>query len=118
MLILFSVTLSAFAQVALKLGMSSPSVQHAILRGQLLPAALAVVESPMVLIGLALYAGSTVVWLLVLSKVDVSYAYPFVALGIAVTAICGRLVFGDTFSTLKLAGIALIVLGVALLAKS
>lgn len=57
-------------------------------------------------------------WLFVLSRVEVSFAYPFVALGFVLTAIMGRLFFQDSFSIEKAAGTALIILGVVLMSRS
>jgi len=116
-LILLSVAISACAQIALKAGMASPVVQRALVPGQGFGAILPIAFHPLVLLGLALYFGSAVIWLLVLSKVEVSFAYPFVALGFVVTAVLGRLVFHDSFSAAKIAGTLLIMAGVVLLAR-
>jgi multidrug transporter EmrE-like cation transporter len=117
-LILFSVVLSALAQIALKAGVNSASIEQG-LKARGLPDLLVdLVSSPFVLFGLFLYFGSAAVWLVVLSKVDVSFAYPFVALGIVLTALLGRVFFGDPFNAAKLLGTFLIVAGVAVLAKA
>ena len=73
--ILSTVALSAVAQFALKVGMSSPHVAASAGGTAMILAAAA---SPFVWIGLAIYGASVVAWLLVLSKTDVSLAYPFV----------------------------------------
>jgi multidrug transporter EmrE-like cation transporter len=118
-LILFSVLLSATSQVLLKFGMSSPAVQAALLPGSApLPAALAVASSPQVVGGLACFGLSAVVWLLVLSKIDVSQAYPFVALGTILTVAAGILVLGEPASALRMAGVGVIALGVVLVGLS
>jgi multidrug transporter EmrE-like cation transporter len=116
-LIIFSVVLSALAQIALKAGVNSASIEQGLARG-LPDLLLDLVSSPFVLFGLFLYFGSAAVWLIVLSKVDVSFAYPFVALGIVLTALLGRMFFGDPFNAAKLLGTFLIVAGVAVLAKA
>lgn len=54
---------------------------------------------------------------MVLSKVQVSFAYPFVALGFVLTAVLGRLVFNDTFSAAKVIGTLLIMSGVVVMAR-
>ena len=51
--------------------------------------ALALLTSPLVLLGLAVFGLSAIVWLFVLSKIAFSHAYPFVALGIVVTVAAG-----------------------------
>ncbi|MBN8832233.1 MAG: EamA family transporter [Sphingomonadales bacterium] len=117
-LILLSVAISAFAQIALKAGMASASVQRAIADGTPVTMLLGIALNPFVLFGLFLYFSSAAVWLFVLSRVQVSFAYPFVALGFVLTALFGRFFFQDTFSTAKIAGTLLIMAGVVVMARA
>ena len=116
--ICLSVCLSAGAQIALKAGMTSEGVQRALGHGPLVGQVLAVLLNPWVIVGLALYVTSAAVWLVVLARVPVSTAYPFVAVAIVLTGLLGRLIFHDNFPPMKIAGSALIVGGVALLARA
>ena len=116
-LILASVALSALAQIALKYGMSSLTVQKSIKTGLPVDMVINIASSPMVMLGIGLYFGSMLIWLFVLSKVEVSYAYPFVALGFVFTALLGRWVFHDEFSVSKIIGTLLIVCGVVVMAR-
>lgn len=116
-LILASVALSALAQIALKYGMSSLAVQKSIKTGLPADMVINIASSPMVMLGIGLYFGSMLIWLFVLSKVDVSYAYPFVALGFVFTALLGKWVFDDEFSVSKIIGTLLIVCGVVVMAR-
>ena len=116
-LILVSVALSALAQIALKYGMSSLTVQKSIKTGLPGDMVINIASNPMVMLGIGLYFGSMLIWLFVLSKVDVSYAYPFVALGFVFTALLGRWVFHDEFSVSKIIGTLLIVCGVVVMAR-
>ena len=114
-LILLSVAFSSLAQIMLKVGMSAPDVQRALTLG-LRPASLIyILFTRYVLLGLFLYFASAMVWLLVLAKVPVSTAYPFVALGFIVTALLGRLVFNDSFDTTKIIATLLIAGGVGVM---
>ncbi|PWC34002.1 EamA family transporter [Azospirillum sp. TSO35-2] len=117
-LILLSVTLSAVAQISLKIGMSSPAVASALAQGEAGRIALSVVATPHILTGLACYGLGMVVWLAVLAKVDVTMAYPFVGLGFLVTLALGALLLGESLSPARLIGTALVVLGVVLTAQS
>lgn len=74
--------------------------------------------SPLVWLGLLLYGGSAVLWLWVLSRLDVSLAYPLVSLGFVVTFALGVWWLGEPFSWTRLAGCTLIVAGVAVLART
>jgi hypothetical protein len=85
-LTLLCVILTAAAQIALKLGVSGAKMQEVLSGGGTSSFLMRALLSPTVLFGLALYGLSTVLWLLVLAKSDVSYAYPFVSLGFVFTA--------------------------------
>lgn len=117
LLILLSVAISAFAQIALKAGMASASVQRALAGGAKIATLFDIAFNPFVMLGLFLYFSSAAVWLLVLARVQVSFAYPFVALGFVLTALLGRFFFQDTFSAAKIIGTMLIMVGVIVLAR-
>ena len=76
-LILLTVTLSACAQLASKLGVAAPRLEQAF-RGTIPDALIAAMTSPLIWIGLAIYAASVAMWLWVLSNVGLSAAYRFV----------------------------------------
>jgi drug/metabolite transporter (DMT)-like permease len=117
-LIVLSVTITAFAQLMLKAGMSGAAVQRAIAAGPGLRMILAIAFDPLVMVGLTIYFLAAGIWLFVLSKVEVSMAYPFLALGFVLVAVFGRLVFHETLSPARIAGTLLICGGVALIARS
>lgn len=64
------------------------------------------------------YAISILLWMLVLSRVEVSYAYPFLSIGYVVAAIVGWQFFGESLSPVRIAGILVICLGVVLISRS
>ena len=80
-------------------------------------AAWLVASNPWVVLGLALYFLSAIVWLLVLSRVDVSFAYPFVGIGFILTMLMGWLALGDLMSPSRVVGTLLIAAGVVLIAR-
>ncbi len=109
-LALFCVLLSSAAQLAMKRGMGAPG-------GSDVGATyLHALTSPLVWLGLVLYGASAVLWLWVLSRLDVSVAYPLVSLGFVATLALGILWLGEPFSWMRVAGCTLIVVGVCLLA--
>ena len=118
--IFVSVLLSAVAQLTLKMAMSSDAIQRAIVDRDrsMLSIALAVTTSPAILFGFFCFVLSAVTWLIVLARLEVSAAYPFSALGIAITVASGYYILGETISPLKLAGIAAIILGVLMIGLS
>lgn len=117
MLILCSVLLSAFAQITLKIGMSSPIIQQAIASSSALTVIQSISTNIYVMGGLGLYFASAAVWLFVLAKVDVSFAYPFVGLGFVVTMLLAFFINGEVLSTAKVVGTLCIALGVAIMAQ-
>lgn len=116
--VLLSVLMGSVAQIVLKAGVSTPTVVRAVTRGFGVPAVFAVAASPLVWVGLTVYAASAIVWLVVLARVQVSLAYPFVGLGFIVTMLLGWIFHGDDVGVARVAGTLLIALGVVVLARS
>jgi len=113
--IMGAVSLSALAQVALKLG-TAPLKSTA---GKSLPdILLSVAASPFIWLGLGIYAASVLGWIWVLSKTDVSVAYPFVGLGFVLTAVMGAVFLHENVSPLRIAGTMLVIFGCVLIARS
>ncbi len=116
-LILTGVSLNAFAQIFLKKGMID--IGHfAFSLANVLPIGLKVVFNPFILSGLTCHAVSVIVWLLVLSRVEVSFAYSFLSVGYVITAVIGYLAFGENLSAFRISGIALVCFGVMLISRS
>ncbi|MCC7463028.1 MAG: EamA family transporter [Gammaproteobacteria bacterium] len=116
-LILTGVLLNAVAQLLLKAG------ARAIAGFDFTPANAAaiagrVVLNAPILAGLACYAISVIVWILALSRVDVSIAYPMLSVGYVVNALAAAWLFGEPLGVLRIAGIGVIILGVWMVARS
>ena len=58
------------------------------------------------------YAISILMWMAVLSKVEVSFAYPFLSVGYVVAALVGYYFFGESLTLTRIAGIIVICIGV------
>ena len=100
----------------LKAGASSvgPIAGWSALRG----VAPALMLHPGVLGGLACYALSVVIWVVALSRVDVSIAYPMLSVGYVVNALLAIWLFGEVVSMQRWLGIGVILIGVTLVARS
>ena len=70
------------------------------------------------ILGAACYVLSLFVWILGLSRVPVSIAYPLLSVGYIVNAIAAHYVFGEDVTATRWLGIGFIVVGVWLVAKS
>jgi drug/metabolite transporter (DMT)-like permease len=115
-MILASVVCSSLAQLLLKLGMVNAAFAQASAAKDWVGMASAALLNPFVIGGLSLYFGGTMVWLVVLSKADLSYAYPFVGLGFIFSLALGFFVLHEAVTLQRLAGALLIALGAVLVA--
>src|SRR5262245_53767227 len=115
--ILFTVTTTAAAQILLKHGMMAfPNLNAA--RDGYIETVLKVLFQPYVFLGFCVLVISMVSHLYVLSKVDLSFAYPFLSLAYVIVLAWGFFVFKEQIGTVRLAGVALICLGTILVAQS
>jgi drug/metabolite transporter (DMT)-like permease len=110
------VLMSSAAQVVMKLGMNAGAPPVGGAGAPVLATYAHALSSPLVWAGLGLYGLSAGLWIWVLSRLDVSLAYPLVSLGFVFTLAVGVLWLGEPFSWQRLAGCGLIVAGVLLLA--
>lgn len=114
LLVLSSVLISALAQIALKLGTSSDRMRVAMQGAGLVDSYGLMLASPLVIGGLLAYVFGALIWLKVLSVLDVSQAFPFTALGVVLTMGIGFAALGEPVHATRLVGAALIVAGVVL----
>jgi drug/metabolite transporter (DMT)-like permease len=116
--ILFCVLLGAAGQILLKVGASNPALVAHLGSGNLMGFATRALVSPAVLAGFVLYAASAALWMVVLARSELSFAYPFISLGFVITATYGWLALNESLSLVRVAGIAMIILGVLLVSRS
>lgn len=115
-LLLSGVFLNASAQLLLKEGMSR--IGYFIFSfANIVPISIQALSNPFILLGLFCYVVSVVVWLLVLSRVPVSYAYPMLSLGYIVNAVAAHYWFREELTLSKITGILIIICGVYLLSR-
>jgi len=116
-LILLGVLLNAGAQLFLKAGMGQ--IGHfEFSMANIIPIGFKVMGNPPIITGLFMYVVSVVVWLLVLSRVQVSFAYPMLSIGYVVNAIAANYFFGEPLTSMRMLGIFIIISGVYLVAQS
>jgi multidrug transporter EmrE-like cation transporter len=116
-LILTGVMLNAGAQLLLKAGVAPLGALHISL-GTLLPTALQVLSQWPILAGLGCYVLSVGVWIVGLSRVDVSLAYPMLSMGYVVNALAAWWLFGEALGPMRLGGMLVILAGVVLISRS
>ncbi len=116
-LILTGVLLNAAAQLLLKAGTNAIG-QFEFHLDNVIPISLKLAFQPHILGGLTCYAISLVVWIMALSRVPVSIAYPMLSIGYVINAFVAWQWFGESLSAQKLLGIGCIVVGVYVVARS
>ena len=115
--ILAGVLLNAGAQLLLKAGVQ-PLGAISVGWDTLAPTALRVLQQWPIIAGLACYVLSVAVWIVGLSRVQVSLAYPMLSLGYIVNAIAAWALFGESLGPTRWAGMMLILAGVFVMSRS
>jgi multidrug transporter EmrE-like cation transporter len=115
-LVLISVLLGVLGQLSLKQGMKN--IGNFEVKDFLSARIFELIGEKFVVIGIVLYAIATLLWLVVLSKAELSFTYPMLAIGYILIAIFGKVLFGENVTFVRFLGILLISLGVFLLLKS
>jgi multidrug transporter EmrE-like cation transporter len=116
-LILFTVMTNAAAQIMLKKGMMGVGNLDVAADG-LVSTVFRVIFNPFVFFGLSTFVISMASHLIVLSKVQLSYAYPFLSLAYVVVAAYSYFFFAEDVGLARLAGFGLIIAGTILIAQS
>ncbi|HXD51605.1 MAG TPA: SMR family transporter [Burkholderiales bacterium] len=116
-LLMTGVLLNAGAQLLLKAGTNSVGVFE-FSRDNIMPVGWRLATEPHIVGGLACYVISVVIWVMALSRVEVSVAYPLLSIGYVVNAIAAWYLFGEAVTPMRLAGIGIIIVGVCLVARS
>ena len=116
-LVLTGVLLNAVAQLLLKAGSGVLAGIELRASNAMLIAGRLVLNAP-IIGGLFCYAISVVVWILALSRVEVSVAYPMLSVGYVVNALAAWWLFGENLSAMRMAGVGIILIGVWVVAHS
>ena len=115
--LLSGVLLNAAAQLLLKAGTNRLGVITLTAEGW--PATLGQMATESHFIaGIACYGISVLVWILGLSRVPVSIAYPLLSLGYVVNAIAAHYLLGEAVTAQRWLGIGFIIVGVYVVARS
>ncbi len=124
LVILLSVGLAATAQLTLKYGVDrvtkhGPSGEvSGIVLSEPVDSVVRVAKEPFIWIGLALFGISAAVWIVVLSRTQLSFAYPFAALTYVIILLFDRIFLKVQQPGLRWAGVALIVSGIVLISRT
>ncbi|NMM65713.1 EamA family transporter [Clostridium sp. P21] len=115
-LILISVFLGAIGQVLVKYG--AVNLQLNFSGGYLISSILSILKNAPVMLGIIAYGVSFLLWIKVLSKVELSYAYPMVSIGYILVMFFSYFLFKENISIIRVAGVVFIIIGVMLVSRS
>jgi drug/metabolite transporter (DMT)-like permease len=115
--LLTGVLLNAGAQLLLKAGTSRVG-QFEFTASNIIPVGWQLATQPFIIGGLGCYVISVIVWIMGLSRVPVSIAYPMLSIGYIVNAFLAWWLLGESITAQKLVGIGFIMVGVYLVARS
>ena len=116
-LLMTGVLLNAGAQLLLKAGTNAVGAFE-YSSANIIPVGWKLATEPHIIGGLACYVVSVVVWIMALSRVEVSIAYPLLSVGYVVNAAAAWYLFGEAVTPMRMTGIGIIIVGVCLVARS
>jgi len=123
-LIIFSVLLGVAGQISLKHGVGLASgggtseIVHTVSVNTVVNLLKGAISNKFVVLGFLCYAVSAASWLVILSRVELSYAYPLISIGYILVMIVSKYMFNETVTALRIAGTLLICGGVFLITRS
>jgi len=124
LLIVFSVVLGVAGQISLKHGVGMASgggaaeVVHSLSARSILNFLQTAISNKFVVLGFLCYLISAASWLIILSRVDLSYAYPLISIGYILVMVLSKYLFNESVTAFRIAGTLLICSGVFLLLRS
>jgi multidrug transporter EmrE-like cation transporter len=117
MLILIATVMGIAGQTMLKHGMTQMGPLN-VSADSVMQIVWQIVRSPFVVGGLLIYGFGTFFWLITLSRIDLTIAYPMVSLNHVLLFLIGWLILREQVSPTRFAGVAVICLGMILVARS
>lgn len=119
LLIFTSVLIAVLGQLSMKYGISRANLVPGL--GEISSVYsyfVSAFTNPFVLMGFLLYGLSSLFWLIVLGRVELSYAYPLVSMGYVLAVFFSWVIFREHVSVLRIVGLVVICIGVTLLSRS
>jgi multidrug transporter EmrE-like cation transporter len=117
LLILLSIGIAVGGQILLKIGMNKIGpidISSASSLGHLFTG---IIKSPTVLVGLFLYVISAALWLIIISAVDLSFAYPFIGLTYVLVLLVSKFILKEDVNPIRWIGTAIITVGVIVISR-
>lgn len=117
LLILFSISIAVAGQILLKIGINRIGMVNFGSLYALKQLFFGVIKSPLVISGLFLYVISAAIWLVVLSAVDLSFAYPFIGFTYVMVLVLSKFILKEDVNPIRWAGALIITIGVIVISR-
>lgn len=117
-LIFFSIAVATAGQLLLKVGMDQVGQIGFENLSYLVPTLTRMFTNPIILVALVCYALSAVGWMAVLSRLDLSFAYPMLAIMYVLIPLASRILLGEAIPPLRWLGIIVVVVGVIIVSRT
>ncbi len=117
LLIFLSISIAVTGQILLKIGIDRIGVNGFGSANALISLFSGIIKSPMVLTGLFLYFISAAIWLVILSTVDLSFAYPFIGLSYVLVLILSKFILKEEVNPIRWIGAFIITAGVVIISR-
>ena len=112
------IVIGAFGGILMKIGAGQIGSVEVNTVSQLVTFLIKLFSNIAALAGMALYFASALVWSYLLTKLDISYVQPILALTYVATPILAIVILGEHVPTLRWIGIVIIILGVFIVART
>jgi len=116
-MLICAVLLTTSGELSLKHGMNQVGVLS-FKPNEFIGSIIRTFTNPFVLVGFALVFLASILWLGVISRVELSFAYPMLSLGYVVTVFGSWILFGENVTLTRLAGVFIVITGVYVISRS
>lgn len=116
-MIMVGVLLNAAAQILMKTGTNAIGYFD-FSAANIMPIGWRLATNPHIIGAMGCYVFGVIIWILALSRVQVSIAYPLLSMGYVVNAVAAWYLFNESFNPAKVIGMGVIILGVVIISRA
>ncbi|HEY4696130.1 MAG TPA: hypothetical protein VIH13_04500 [Candidatus Hydromicrobium sp.] len=117
LLILLSISIAVGGQLLLKVGINRIGIVNFGSLNALKQFFFGVIKSPLVMSGLFLYVISAAIWLIAISVVDLSFAYPFLGFTYVMVLVLSKFILKEDVNPIRWIGALIITIGVVVISR-
>ena len=117
LLILLSISIAVGGQLLLKIGINRIGIVNFGSLDALKQFFFGVLKSPLVMSGLFLYVISSAIWLVAISVVDLSFAYPFLGFTYVMVLVLSKFILKEDVNPIRWIGALIITIGVVVISR-